>query len=202
MLTEEEFLVLDYLDIFKIAGEPVMREDLESHVTNLSSAIKSLMEKGLIEQFFGEQWKITLKGENVISEERKALLERSGQKDKFIHYCEEFEELNREFKELVFRWQMKDEGGVLVPNDHRDVEYDFAILEKMKTIHERNKSLINNIASIFPLYKRFISRFERAYERLMSGEFAYMDKARESYHNIWFELHESLLKLSGMSRIE
>ncbi|MEM2569712.1 MAG: hypothetical protein QXF59_03710 [Candidatus Bathyarchaeia archaeon] len=202
MLTEEEFLVLDYLDIFKMTSESAMREDLESYVTELLPIIKSLLKKGLIEQFFGEQWKITSKGENAISEERKALLERSGQKDKFIHYCEEFEELNREFKELVFRWQMRDEGGVLVPNDHKDLEYDFAILEKMRTIHERNKSLINNIASIFPFYRRFITRFEKAYERLMSGEFAYMDRARDSYHNIWFELHESLLKLSGMSRIE
>jgi|YelNatPaOPRAMG01_1025707.scaffolds.fasta_scaffold02147_2 DNA-binding MarR family transcriptional regulator len=202
MITEDEFLILDYLDIFKLAEESTIKEDLGFEPTKFSSTIKSLLEKGFIEKFFGEQWKITSRGENAVSEERKTLLERSGQKDLFIRYCEEFEILNKEFKELVSRWQMKDEDGVLVPNDHKDPEYDFAIIEKMGTIHEKNKNLIERISKIFPFYKRFINRFEKAYERLTAGEFGYMDRARDSYHNIWFELHESLLKFSGMSRIE
>lgn len=202
MLKEDEFLVLDYLDIFKIADEPTIRDDLIFDLNKLSYTIRSLLEMGLIEQFFGEQWKITSKGENVVSEERKVLLEKCEQKDRFIKYCGEFEVLNKEFKELVSRWQMKEEDGVLVPNDHKDPEYDFAIIEKMGIIHERNKDLIRKISDIFPFYKRFINRFEKAYERLTNGEFGYMDRARESYHNIWFELHESLLKFSGTSRIE
>jgi DNA-binding MarR family transcriptional regulator len=201
-LTEEEFLVLDYLDIFKIADESIIKEALLFESTRLSNVIRSLLDKGFIEPFFGGQWKITSKGEKVISNRRKELLERSGQKDIFIKYCEEFEVLNKEFKELVSRWQMKDEGGILVPNDHKDPEYDFAIIERLGIIHEKNKNLIERISSIFPFYRRFINRFENAYKRLINGEFDYMDRAQDSYHNIWFELHESLLKFSGMSRVE
>ncbi|MEM2154564.1 MAG: helix-turn-helix domain-containing protein [Nitrososphaeria archaeon] len=202
MITDEEFIILDYLDTFKIAEESTIKDDTGYDSARLSNIIKSLSEKGLIERFFGDQWKITKQGENIAKTYREQLLEKSGKKELFLKYCEEFEELNKTFKELVTRWQMKEEDGALVPNDHKDPAYDFAIIEQMGTVHERNKEIISKLSSILPFYNRYIPRFEKAFERLTNGELGYMDRARDSYHNIWFELHESLLRFSGMQRIE
>ena len=202
MLSEEEFIVLDYMDIFKNVDEASLQEDTGLDPEKISAILKKFSEKGFVTKIMEGMWQIESAGEEEAAKYREKMLEESGRRDEIIKYCQEFEEINKKFKELVTRWQMKDEGGVLVPNDHRDPDYDFKIIEELNEIHEETKRLISKISEIIPMYKRYISRFENALNRLMEGKLDYMDRARDSYHNIWFELHESLLKLSGMRRVE
>ena len=202
MLSEEEFIVLDYMDIFKNVDEASLQEDTGLDPEKISAILKKFSEKGFITKIMEGMWQIESAGEEEAAKYREKMLEESGRRDEIIKYCQEFEEINKKFKELVTRWQMKDEGGVLVPNDHKDPDYDFKIIEELNEIHEETKRLISKISEIIPMYRRYISRFENALNRLMEGKLDYMDRARDSYHNIWFELHESLLKLSGMRRVE
>lgn len=202
MLSEEEFIVLDYMDIFKNVDEASLQEDTGLDPEKISAILKKFSEKGFVTKIMEGMWQIESAGEEEAAKYREKMLEESGRRDEIIKYCQEFEEINKKFKELVTRWQMKDEGGVLVPNDHKDPDYDFKIIEELNEIHEETKRLISKISEIIPMYKRYISRFENALNRLMEGKLDYMDRARDSYHNIWFELHESLLKLSGMRRVE
>lgn len=202
MLSEEEFMVLDYMDIFKNVDEASLQEDTGLDPEKLSAILKKFSEKGYISKIMEGMWQIESAGEEEAAKYRKKLLEESGRKEEILKYCQEFEEINKRFKELVTRWQMKEEDGVMVPNDHKDPDYDFKIIEELTRIHEETKNLINKISEIIPMYRRYISRFENALNQLMDGKLDYMDRARDSYHNIWFELHESLLKLSGMQRVE
>ena len=115
----------------------------------------------------------------------------------------EFENVNKRFKELVTRWQLKDEGGALVPNDHSDPEYDMNIIEELNEVHKEAVKILEKISDVFPFFNRYAPRFERALRLLMEGELGYMaDSDKQSYHTIWFELHETLLKMSGMKRVE
>ena len=62
--------------------------------------------------------------------------------------------------------------------------------------------IIDEISNVVPTYQRFIGRFGAALQRVNEGNTKYVDQARDSYHGVWFKLHESLLKLSGMKRKE
>ena len=46
-------------------------------------------------------------------------------------------------------------------------------------------------------------RLGRALERALAGDQRYVASPRvDSYHGIWFELHEDLIRLAGRSRAE
>ena len=200
-MNQKLFLVLNYLDVFKTANEEALKS-LGLSENELKLVLKNLSQEGLIRRTNSE-WIIEESGEEMIKNYRERFLRESGRSEKFLKYCEEFERLNKEFKELVTRWQLKDEGGTLVPNDHSDPEYDFKIIEELSKVHEKTMNVLERISEIIPAFKIYAKRFEDALNLLMNGNLDYMvGKDRESYHDVWFELHESLLKISGMKRIE
>jgi len=195
------FLVLNYLDIFKNVGMESLKV-LGLPDSELQSAINELVKKGLARKT-NDAITISELGEREIENNRKVLLENCDRKDEFLEYCHMFEEINKDFKDLVTRWQLKEINGELIPNDHSDPEYDMAILECLAEIHEKTMKLLDKISEIFPFLRGYISRFEKAFSLLMSGNLGYMaDPDKQSYHTIWFELHETLLRMSGMRRIE
>jgi len=200
-MNQKIFLVLNYFDIFKTANEEALKL-LGLSENELKLILKNLSQEGLIRRTNSE-WEIEESGEEMIKSYRERLLRESGRSEEFMKYCEEFERLNKEFKELVTRWQLKDEGGMLVPNDHSDPDYDFKIIEKLSMVHEKTMNVLKKICEIVPAFKIYAKRLENALNLLMNGNLEYMvDKSKESYHEVWFELHESLLKISGMKRIE
>ncbi len=195
------FLVLNYLDIFKSVEADSLKV-LGLSGTELQAILEDLSERGLVKKS-GELIEISELGEHEAERCRRELLENSHRKDEFLKYCVAFEEMNKRFKDLVTRWQLKEVEGELVPNDHLDPEYDMAILEGLSEVHEETVKLLRKMSEIFPFFKGYIQRFENALSRLMNGDLGYMaDSDKQSYHTVWFELHETLLKMSGMKRVE
>jgi hypothetical protein len=198
MLSDKEFAILDYMDLYKVASE----QDIEADVRVDSALIDNLSKNGFIRRIKASDVQIEAAGEKVVAEHRRLILEQTERKDELLKYCDEFEKVNKTFKALVTRWQMKDEYGIQVPNNHRDPEYDLAIIRELVNVHEETKKVIGKISEVIPTYQQYVGRFELALRRLTEGNPRYMDQARDSYHSVWFELHESLLKLSGIERTE
>ena len=113
-----------------------------------------------------------------------------------------FHALNDEFKTLVTGWQMRSTDGAPVFNDHSDPDYDASILGRMPGLHRDTFAWLTAIEPKGPL-PFFHARFESAIARLQAGDTAYLASPKiDSYHNIWFELHEYLIRLAGMTRAE
>jgi hypothetical protein len=205
-LSEDEFAVLNYLDIFKSITDIdsiKISTDLESE--RIKAILAKFLEEGYVEkEVYGERgmWNIKKVGERVAALHRQLLLEKTGRKDAVIKKCEEFEELNVKFKELVTSWQIRVVDGVPIINDHSDAEYDSIILNKIFSLHEDVKRTLEELASFISMYRSYVKRLDFAIEKLKEGETDYLTKAQSSYHNVWFELHESILKLWGKERIE
>jgi hypothetical protein len=116
---------------------------------------------------------------------------------------ERFESLNRELKALITDWQIRPLGATSVPNDHSDPDYDDRILERLCAIHERAEEILAVLSLRLPLVARHTDRLRAAIERAEGGEPEWVSGVRcDSYHTIWFELHEHLLRLLGKSREE
>jgi pyruvate,orthophosphate dikinase len=113
---------------------------------------------------------------------------------------EEFKGHNETFKASVTAWQMRPSGDGHVPNDHSDAAYDTAILAAIQAGHE---SIMDWLAAIQPARAlgHYAARLSRALARVHAGESAYLVSPRiDSYHNVWFELHEYLIRLGGRTR--
>ena len=125
------------------------------------------------------------------------------QDDTFVGAWRRFEKINMELKQLMTDWQTKTVGGEQVPNDHDDPDYDAAIVDRLGELHERIEPVLRQLAegeSRLDLYRQ---RLDAAYDRALAGETDFVSGVRvDSYHTVWFELHEDLLRMLGQQREE
>lgn len=117
---------------------------------------------------------------------------------------ERFERINRELLLLFTDWQMvPGPGGERVPNDHADVDYDNGIINRLGDQHERAEKVLDRFAELDPRLTVYEDRLNEAFDTVLAGDFDYISGARvDSYHTIWFELHEDLLRMLGREREE
>jgi hypothetical protein len=110
---------------------------------------------------------------------------------------EQFTAVNLDFKALASDWQMRDAE----PNDHSDPAYDQAVLSRLAPVHRQVAPILDSVAEHAPRMAPYRARLDVAYDRVQSGDHAWLLKPLvDSYHTVWFELHEELLHLAGLSR--
>ncbi|MFD0363361.1 pyruvate, phosphate dikinase [Nocardia sp. GCM10030253] len=113
---------------------------------------------------------------------------------------DEFCEFNAELKEIITAWQMKDASTV---NDHSDTSYDAAVLDRLATTHQGVAPLVRRIGAMAPRLAHYVDRLELAVERINGGDHSWVARPiMDSYHTVWFELHEDLIGLCGLSRAD
>lgn len=110
---------------------------------------------------------------------------------------EEFHGPNADLKELANRWQMRD-GEV---NDHTDAAYDQDILNRLAAVHERADELLSRVIAVAPRLAPYPQRLRTALDRVQAGDHSwFLRPIADSYHTVWFELHEDLIGLAGLTR--
>ncbi|MFI1913566.1 pyruvate, phosphate dikinase [Nocardia sp. NPDC020380] len=113
---------------------------------------------------------------------------------------DEFCVYNADLKVIITDWQMKDPATV---NDHADPEYDAGVLTRLTATHQRLRPLIRRLGGLAPRLVRYTDRLDRAVERIGEGDHTYVARPiMDSYHTVWFELHEDLIGLCGLTRAE
>jgi hypothetical protein len=116
---------------------------------------------------------------------------------------EGFERLNGALKQLITDWQTKPVGRERVPNDHGDKDYDAEIVDRLGALHERAEPVLRRLAGVLPRFRVYEEKLRSALEKSEDGAVQWVSDAKiESYHTLWFELHEDLLRLMGRERGE
>jgi len=114
---------------------------------------------------------------------------------------ERFAPLNTDFKTLVTDWQMRSIDGKLTRNDHTDKAYDAAVLGRLPDLHARTIALIDDIAAHASRIGGYRRRISDALAKLEAGDHRYLTAPdRDSYHTPWFEFHQDLINLLGLTR--
>ena len=114
---------------------------------------------------------------------------------------ERFTKLNTGFKELVTDWQMREVDGKRTRNDHTDEVYDTEILSRLAALHALIATLIDDIAVHAPRIGAYKRRLSSALARIEAKDPRYVTAPdRDSYHTVWFELHQHLINLLGTTR--
>jgi hypothetical protein len=123
--------------------------------------------------------------------------------ERFEAGYDRFERMNRELKQLMTEWQTVPAGGEQVANDHTDPDYDARIIDRLGDLHERAEPMLRQLAEGVERLDRYRQRLDAAYHRAMGGETDYVSGVRvDSYHTVWFEFHEDLLRVLGRQREE
>jgi hypothetical protein len=118
------------------------------------------------------------------------------------HY-QRFETINRELKQIITDWQTVTVGGKTIPNDHSDSDYDDKLIDRLGTFHEAAESVLAGLQSGLARMGRYGEKLLAALEKAEDGEIEWVSDAKiDSYHTVWFELHEDLLRLMGTERDE
>ena len=109
----------------------------------------------------------------------------------------EFRSLNAEFKALVTDWQLRDGQ----PNTHEDAGYDTAVLARLDDVHQRVTPAIAAVAIQLPRLSRYSVKLQTALDNIHAGQTMWLARPLiDSYHTVWFELHEELILAAGRTR--
>jgi pyruvate,orthophosphate dikinase len=109
--------------------------------------------------------------------------------------------LDQRVKETVTAWQMRVVDGVQTFNDHSDAAYDDGVLSSLVALHDEAENWIRPLEASLPRLAAYRERLARAAAAAAGGDARYVASPRvDSYHGIWFELHEDLILLAGRSR--
>jgi len=111
--------------------------------------------------------------------------------------------LDHRVKEIVTAWQMSEVDGAPVLNDHSDEEYDAAVLARFAALHQDAAAWLATLLDGLPRLTDYASRLGRAAGLVADGDHGYIASPRvDSYHSVWFELHEDLILLAGRNRAD
>jgi pyruvate,orthophosphate dikinase len=160
-----------------------------------------LVADGLAELWVG-QFRLTADGKAVAAE-RIAEDRACWGAGNAVEALDAFIALDHRMKDTVTAWQMRDVGGTQTFNDHSDAAYDTAVLDRLDALHADARAWLAPLAAALPRLAGYGERLERAAAAARGGDHRYVASPRvDSYHSIWFELHEDLILLAGRSRAE
>ena len=106
---------------------------------------------------------------------------------------ERFLVVNAEFKPLISQWQLeRDSAG---PDDVT------AVLAKVDGLHRDVLPVIATASELAPRLATYADRLDTALRRAHDGDMSWLTRPMvDSYHTVWFELHEELIGLTGRTR--
>jgi pyruvate,orthophosphate dikinase len=164
----------------------------------LRPVLEELAERGAIEA--GDAGYSLTPGGTVWLDERLAE-ERADRAPELLEALYgEFEEHNARLKRIVTAWQLREVDGAVVPNDHSDAAYDERLRRSLVSLDERFRPLLERLAQLVPRWTVYGRRFDAAIDAIDHDDRFIASPLLDSYHTVWFELHEELILAAGRTR--
>ena len=108
---------------------------------------------------------------------------------------------NQKMLATCTRWQVKENDGEQVINDHADAAYDADVIATLAELDDAVQPVVAELEGLFDRFGIYGERFGYALEQVRAGDVAWFTSPMiESYHTVWFELHEDLLASLGIDR--
>lgn len=173
-------------------------------VDDLATLLGRLELAGLLELRDGPtpRWRLTADGRAEGERLCAAELDRLDVRAAVTSAYEQFVTQNGPLLRACTAWQLVDPNpSSLVVNDHTDPAHDEAVIARLRAVHEAVLPACGQLAASLPRLASYGPRFTAAMCRIDDGDVDAFDKpGTDSYHAIWFELHENLLATLGRDR--
>jgi hypothetical protein len=175
------------------AGLP--EPEVESELIDLAVA-------GLVTRVAGDfgGWGLTEAGRAADAGRIAGELDAAGARAAVAAAYDRFLVLNPELLDLCTAWQLRSSGGAVTVNDHADPAYDARVLDRLADLDRRAGTVCAALSAALPRFGRYRVRLAGALARARSGELDQVADTTDSYHAVWFQLHEDLLATLGLPR--
>jgi hypothetical protein len=201
-VSDLRFLALHGLVVKKAGSAEAVAEVIGADPAEVTAALEAAAAEG---QAMGAKgtFMVTPVGRGWLDEQYPEVYGELRQNPDADAAYERFERINRELLALFTDWQMMPVGGERVPNDHSDADYDAGIVDRLGQQHDRAQRPLGEFAELEERLGRYLDRLDGAYDKVLAGDTDFVSGARvDSYHTVWFELHEDLLRMLGREREE
>lgn len=175
-------------------SEENLAATLGEDLTAVTNTVAELAESGFV--IVGKAVRLSADGRTrlaaMLAEERQGVDSAS-----IAAAYAEFRDVNAECKALVSDWQLKDGQ----PNTHQDPDYDSSVLARLDGVHERVLAILDSVSAQLPRLRAYGEKLSAARSRIREGDVDWLTRPIvDSYHTVWFELHEELILAAGLTR--
>jgi len=184
---------IGFAELSRLADAAGLAEpDVESHLIDLAVS-------GLVTAEFGA-WGLTDAGR--VEDARWSAEDLDGRAARWAvsSAFDRFMVLNPELLDLCSAWHLRTVDGTPAPNDHSDHRYDAQVLDRFIDLDRRVDPVCAELTAARPRFGRYRHRLTAALDRARSGASEYLTDSMDSYHVVWFQLHEDLLATLGRAR--
>jgi hypothetical protein len=167
--------------------------EVDAHLQSCRSSELVLYREGRL-----TGWALTPGGRDEQERLLKAELAACGAREVVDNAYHRFLALNHDLLEVCTSWQMTDEATL---NDHTDATYDARVIDRLHDLHGKVEPILGDLEETLERYRGYRPRLEAALTKLRSGDADWFTKPLiDSYHTVWFQLHEDLLNTLGIER--
>ena len=198
----EMHLALHGLAIKKHAGPAAVAATVGLSETRVAELLQQAVTTGRASEAQGA-YLLSPAGRLIIESLYSTMFDRERQDDALVAAYDKFERINTELKQLITDWQTLDVGGQKVRNDHSNKDYDARVLDRLGNLHERFTPVLAQLCRSVPRLELYRKKLDHALDRAEAGQVQWVSDAKiDSFHTVWFEMHEDLLRILGRQREE
>lgn len=182
-------------------------ERLSDVVTRLVTAdvedvLLGLAAKGFVTRGGGPfgGWRLTDVGREQDARWIAVELDRAGARADLEAAYDDFMPLNRRVLDICGEWQIRSAAVPMVLNDHSDAAYDAGVLDRLTELDAAAQPVCARLAAPLLRFSHYGPRLAAALAAARAGAVDKVTDSLDSYHAVWFQLHEDLLVTLGRSR--
>lgn len=202
--SDAELLVLQGLRLKSFAATEVVAEAAALPVDEVAGRLEQFRSKEWVRHREGalSGWMLLPAGRAEGERMLAAELDATGHRGAVDAAYRSFLSLNQRLLQACTDWQLRPSPGTEpVLNDHSDAAYDATVVAGLRSIDAAVQPIAAALADLFARFGRYPARFTRALEKTEAGDGDWFTKPTiDSYHTVWFELHENLLSTLGIPR--
>jgi hypothetical protein len=198
--SDAELLVLLALRLRTLADADTLAAAASTEVAATESVLGDLEARGLARSREGRVsgWMLTADGRDACGARLSAELDSTGTRQAVADAYERFLTVNQSLLDLCTRWQLRD-GDVV--NDHTDAAHDAAVLDELTRVDVVGQAVCAALAGALTRFEPYGPRLADARVAVEGGDPDWLTRPTiDSYHTVWFELHENLLATLGRER--
>jgi hypothetical protein len=198
-------LVLHALRLKGFADDAVVAAHTGLPVITASSLLAELRADGLVAHRDGRVvgWALTPAGR--VENATAVTAEADGAGSEIRAAYTDFLAVNQDLLTACTDWQLRRGGervaGEPVLNDHTDPAYDAEVVARLAAIDDHIQPVCAALAATLDRFASYGPRLAHARARVAAGDGDWFTRPLiDSYHTVWFELHEDLLSTLGIER--
>jgi hypothetical protein len=196
---EAQFLVLHGVRLKGTAQLEGLAELIGAAPAEVADSLATMAAAGLVRHYDGalNGWVTTPAGRAAQERWLAGELDEVGGRAAVDGVYRRFGSLNRRLLAAVTDWQLRD--GAL--NRHDDPVWDAGVVARLAGIDAEAQAPLGDLEAVLDRFGWHRPRLSTALARVRSGEGDWVDRPGiDSYHTVWFQLHEDLLNTLGRQR--